>query len=105
MGGVHTPLVWLDSHDLETVGPPEHLECLGESFGHFRVLNSLVGKLWEWLQSFRWVTMLSVVLTTTLDILLMPVETAVIDVAAYIAEAVDMTTEIFLWLVDLLVAI
>jgi hypothetical protein len=35
----------------------------------------------------------------------MPVEMVVVDVALYVTEIVDMTTEILTWLVDLLVAI
>jgi hypothetical protein len=49
--------------------------------------------------------MLGIVLTAALDLLFMPVETVVVDVALYVTEIVDMTTEILTWLVDLLVAI
>jgi hypothetical protein len=49
--------------------------------------------------------MLGIILTAALDLLFMPVETVVVDVALYVTEIVDMTTEILTWLVDLLVAI
>ena len=102
MYGVHPPLVGLDPGDFETMGPLDCSECSCECSGPFGIATIMVGDIAgvKWLEGCIRITEFLLIFLTPAYFLLMPRETAPIDMTSCILEVVDVCSDI---LIDFLV--